>query len=104
MSWIILVVAGLLEVAWAYGLKQSSGLTRPFVALASLAAVIGSLGLLALSLRSLPLGTAYAVWTAIGTVGTAAVGMLVLKEPVSIARLLFLAMIVGGGLGLKLGS
>jgi quaternary ammonium compound-resistance protein SugE len=102
MSWIFLVFAGLLEVAWAVGLKYTAGFTRLVPSGFTLLAMLGSIGLLGLALRHLPLGTAYAVWTGIGTVGTAAFGMIVLGEPAGAARLLCIALIVAGILGLKL--
>lgn len=102
MSWFILVLAGLLEVGWAIGLKYSAGFTRLLPSALTLAAMLGSIVLLGLALRTLPLGTAYAVWTGIGTVGTAIFGMMVLGEPASAARIACIALIVGGILGLKL--
>ena len=102
MSWILLFVAGLLEVGWAVGLKYTAGFTRLIPSALTLAAMAGSVGLLGLALRSLPLGTAYAVWTGIGTVGTAVFGMIVLGEPAGAARLLCIALIVAGIFGLKL--
>jgi quaternary ammonium compound-resistance protein SugE len=102
MSWMILVVAGLLEVAWAVGLKYTAGFTRLWPSVFTLATMAGSVGMLGIALRTLPLGTAYAVWTGIGTVGTAVVGMLVLDEPAGALRLLSIALIVAGIAGLKL--
>ncbi len=102
MNWFILLVAGLLEVGWAVGLKYSAGFTRPWPSALTALAMLGSVLLLGLALRSLPLGTAYAVWTGIGTVGTALFGMLVLGEPASAARLLCIVLIVAGIAGLKL--
>jgi quaternary ammonium compound-resistance protein SugE len=102
MSWLILLVAGLLEVGWAVGLKYTEGFTRPMPTVLTLAAMAGSVGLLGLSLRELPLGTAYAVWTGIGTVGTAIMGMILLGEPAGALRLLCMALIVGGIIGLKM--
>ncbi|HEV7813500.1 MAG TPA: quaternary ammonium compound efflux SMR transporter SugE [Janthinobacterium sp.] len=102
MSWLILVLAGLLEVAWAIGLKYSAGLTRPVPAVLTLMSMTGSVVMLGLALRSLPLGTAYAIWTGIGTVGTAIFGIMVLGEPAGAARLCCIALIVAGILGLKL--
>ena len=77
MAWVILVIAGVLEIGWAIGLKHSEGLTRPWPSVATIAAMIASMWLLAIAVRSLPVGTAYAVWTGIGTVGTVIVGILV---------------------------
>jgi quaternary ammonium compound-resistance protein SugE len=102
MSWAYLVVAGLLEVAWAVGLKYTAGFTRLWPSVFTLTAMAGSVGLLGLALRALPLGTAYAVWTGIGTVGTAVFGMVMLGEPAGALRLLSIALIVAGIAGLKL--
>jgi quaternary ammonium compound-resistance protein SugE len=102
MSWLYLLLAGLFEVGWAVGLKYTEGFTRPLPTLATLAAMAVSLGLLGLALRSLPLGTAYAVWTGIGTVGTVLFGILVLGEMATAARLGCIALIVAGIAGLKL--
>ena len=101
MAWAILFVAGLLEVGWAVGLKYTEGFTRPWPTVLTGLALVGSMGLLGLALRTLPLGTAYAVWTGIGTVGTAIVGMVVLREPATAARLVCIALIVSGIVGLK---
>ena len=101
MSWICLVVAGLLEVGWAVGLKYTAGFTRLIPSLFTLLAMLGSVGMLGLALRDLPLGTAYAVWTGIGTVGTAAAGMLLLGEPAGAMRLGAIGLIVVGIIGLK---
>jgi quaternary ammonium compound-resistance protein SugE len=102
MSWVFLFFAGLLEVAWAMGLKQSAGFTRLWPSVFTAASMAGSMALLGLALRELPLGTAYAVWTGIGIVGTAIVGMLWLDEPAGALRLASIALIVGGIIGLKL--
>jgi quaternary ammonium compound-resistance protein SugE len=102
MPWVILVVAGLLEVGWAIGLKVSGGLTRPWPAIATIAAMVLSMWLLAVAVRSLPIGTAYAVWTGIGTVGTALVGIAILGEPATLVRLACIALIIAGIAGLKL--
>ncbi|QJE02696.1 quaternary ammonium compound efflux SMR transporter SugE [Massilia forsythiae] len=102
MNWIYLIIAGLLEVAWAVGLKHTAGFTRLWPSVFTLATMAGSVGMLGLALRALPLGTAYAVWTGIGTVGTALFGMLVLGEPGGAARLLSIGLIVAGIAGLKL--
>ncbi|MBA5690622.1 quaternary ammonium compound efflux SMR transporter SugE [Rugamonas apoptosis] len=104
MTWLILILAGLLEVAWAVGLKYTAGFTRPVPSVLTLLAMAGSVGLLGLALRNLPLGTAYAIWTGIGTVGTVIFGIIVLGEPASVARLVCIAMIVAGILGLKLAT
>lgn len=102
MSWIYLVVAGLLEVAWAVGLKYTEGFTRPVASVLTLLAMAASVGMLGLALRHLPLGTAYAVWTGIGTVGTALLGVALFGEPATVARLACIGLIVAGILGLKL--
>jgi quaternary ammonium compound-resistance protein SugE len=104
MTWIILILAGLLEVAWAVGLKYTEGFSKLVPTVLTLGAMAGSVGLLGLALRTLPLGTAYAIWTGIGTVGTVIFGIVVLNEPASIVRLGCIAMIVGGILGLKLAT
>ncbi|WP_426194907.1 quaternary ammonium compound efflux SMR transporter SugE [Massilia sp. DWR3-1-1] len=102
MSWMLLVLAGLLEVVWAVGLKYTEGFTRLWPSLLTLAAMAASVGLLGLALRNLPLGTAYAVWTGIGTVGTAIVGMVLLGEPAGALRLLSIGLIIAGIAGLKM--
>ncbi len=102
MSWLYLVIAGLLEVAWAVGLKYTAGFTRLWPSVFTLATMAGSVGMLGVALRALPLGTAYAVWTGIGTVGTAVFGMLMLGEPAGALRLLSIGLIVAGIIGLKL--
>ena len=101
MSWIVLFVAGLFEIAWAVGLKQSDGFTRLLPTIATVAAMIISLALLGVALRSLPLGTAYAVWTAIGTVGTALYGIWWLLESADPLRLACIGLIAVGVVGLK---
>jgi len=104
MPWVILVMAGLLEIGWAAGLKLSDGLTRPWPTAATIAAMVASMWLLAIAVRSLPVGTAYAVWTGIGTVGTALVGIAVLGEPATLVRLACIGLIVAGIAGLKIVS
>lgn len=101
-AWAILVVAGILEIGWAVGLKYTDGFTRPGPTVATLVAMIGSMGLLGLAVRTLPIGTAYAVWTGIGTVGTAVVGIALLGESAAPVRLACIALIVSGIAGLKL--
>jgi quaternary ammonium compound-resistance protein SugE len=103
-GWLALLAAGLFEVAWAFGLKYSDGLTRFWPTAATLAAIALSFGLMALALKSLPFGTAYAVWTGIGAVGSIIVGMLVYSEPADPVRILCLTLIVAGMVGLKLNS
>ncbi|HET6341319.1 MAG TPA: quaternary ammonium compound efflux SMR transporter SugE [Gemmatimonadota bacterium] len=102
MAWVILIVAGLFEVGWAVGLKYTHGFTRLWPSLWTVAAMIVSLGLLGLALRSLPLGTAYAVWTGVGAVGTVILGILLFGEPTDALRLGSIALIVAGIVGLKL--
>ncbi len=102
MSWIWLLLAGLLEVVWAVGLKYSQGFTRVWPSTLTLAAMAGSVFLLALAVKTLPLGTAYAVWTGIGAVGTVVFGMIVLGDPATAGRIVCLAMIIGGIAGLKM--
>jgi quaternary ammonium compound-resistance protein SugE len=103
-AWILLIVAGLLEVVWAVGLKFTHGFTRLFPSAVTLTAMGLSIFLLARALRTIPVGTGYAVWTGIGAVGTALFGIWLLDEPRSAARLLAIAAIVGGIVGLKLAS
>ncbi len=102
MAWITLFFAGLFEVGWAIGLKYTDGFTRLLPTLATVLSMVVSLGLLGLALKTLPVGTAYAVWTGIGTVGTAAFGILLLGEPAGAMRLGCIALIVAGIIGLKL--
>lgn len=102
MQWLYLALAGGLEIVWAVSLKSSSGLTRPLPSVLSVVAMLGSFYLLALAVRNMPLGTAYAVWTGIGAVGTAAAGILLLGEPAAPGRIACLALIAAGILGLKL--
>lgn len=102
MNWIWLCIAGILEIFWAVGMKYSHGFTRLVPSLLTVAAMLASLGCLALAMRTLPLGTAYAVWTGIGTVGTVIVGMIFFGESTAILRILCLLLIVSGIVGLKL--
>lgn len=102
MAWIILFVAGLFEIGWAVGLKFTEGFTRPVPTVLTGVSLVASMGLLGWAVKSLPLGTAYAVWTGVGAVGTAIVGILLFKEPATAGRLACLALIVSGILGLKL--
>jgi quaternary ammonium compound-resistance protein SugE len=102
MAWIILCDAGLFEIGWAVGLKYTEGFTRPVPTVLTAVSLVASMGLLGWAVKSLPLGTAYAVWTGVGAVGTAIVGMLLFKEPATAGRLVCLALIVSGILGLKL--
>jgi len=104
MAWIFLVVAGLLEVVWAFTMKLSEGFTRPGYTSITLVAMIASFGLLSVAMKSLPLGTAYTIWTGIGAVGAFAVGILVLGEAASPMRILAAVLIVGGLVLMKLSS
>jgi quaternary ammonium compound-resistance protein SugE len=104
MSWIILVLAGLFEVGWAIGLKYTDGFTRLWPTVGTLAAMGISLGLLGIAMKSLPVGTAYAVWVGVGAVGTAILGIVLLGEPANAGRLVSLGLIVAGIVGLKLAS
>ena len=102
MAWIILVIAGLFEIGWAIGLKYTEGFTRLWPTVGTVVAMVVSVVLLGLAMRSLPVGTAYAVWTGIGAVGTAALGMVLIGEAATVGRLVSLALIVAGIVGLKL--
>ena len=104
MAWIILVVAGLFEVAWSFALKLSQGFTQPAASVATIVLMLASFLLLAYAMKSLPLGTAYAVWTGIGAVGAALAGIVFLGEAASAQRLFFIALIVAGIVGLKFSS
>lgn len=104
MAWVYLIVAGLLEVVWAVGLKYSEGFSKLTPSIITVAGMIASFWLLALALRALPLGTAYAIWTGIGTIGTVIFGILVFREPVEIVRLTCIALIVAGVVGLRVVS
>lgn len=104
MSWFYLVIAGLLEIVWAIGLKYSEGFTRLVPSAITVVAMIASVGFLGLALRTIPVGTGYAVWTGIGAVGTAILGIVLLAEPATAARLLCIGVIVAGIVGLKLVS
>ncbi|MFB6122120.1 MAG: quaternary ammonium compound efflux SMR transporter SugE [Haloferacaceae archaeon] len=100
MSWYLLVVAGLFEIGWAIGLEYSEGLSKPLPTLGTVVALAVSMVLLAQAVKSLPVGTAYAVWTGIGAVGTAILGIVLFDEPASLARLAFIGVIVVGIVGL----
>ncbi|MDP3409228.1 quaternary ammonium compound efflux SMR transporter SugE [Bosea sp. (in: a-proteobacteria)] len=102
MAWFYLFIAGLFEIGWAIGLKYTQGFTRLVPTALTLASMAVSLGMLGLALKTLPVGTAYAVWTGIGTVGTAALGMILLGEPATALRLACIGLIVAGIVGLKL--
>jgi quaternary ammonium compound-resistance protein SugE len=102
MAWIYLFIAGLFEIVWAIGLKYTEGFTRLAPSALTVAAMTASVVMLGLALRALPVGTAYAVWTGIGTVGTAILGIYLFDEPVTALRVGCIAMIAGGIIGLKL--
>ena len=102
MAWVLLFVAGLFEIGWAIGLKYTDGFTRPWPTAWTVVAMIASVVLLALAVRTLPIGTAYAVWTGIGAAGTVILGIVLFAEPATLLRLFFVALIVAGIAGLKL--
>ncbi len=101
MAWLWLLLASVFEVGWAVGLKLSEGFTRGWVSVATVASMIASLLLLSLAVRTLPLGTAYAIWTGVGAVGAVTMGIAVFGEPASVPRLLCVGLIVAGVVGLK---
>jgi quaternary ammonium compound-resistance protein SugE len=101
VAWLLLLVAGALEIVWVVGLKLTDGFTRPWPSVVTIAAMVVSIALLAQIVRVLPVGTAYAVWTGIGAAGTALVGMAIFGEPRDVLRLVCITMIVAGTLGLK---
>ena len=102
MAWVVLLIAGLFEVGWAIGLKYTEGFTRVWPTIGTVAAMVASVGLLGLAMRSLPVGTAYAVWTGIGAVGTVTLGILLFSEPATAGRLACVGLILAGIVGLKL--
>jgi quaternary ammonium compound-resistance protein SugE len=102
MAWFMLFVAGLMEIAWAIGLKYTEGFTRLVPSVLTLSSMAASMALLGLALKTLPIGTAYAVWTGIGAVGTALLGIWLFGEPATAMRLLCIGLIVSGIVGLKL--
>ena len=104
MAWVYLVIAGLFEMGWAIGLKYTEGFTRIVPTTLTVAAMVISVALLGLALRDLPVGTGYAVWTGIGTVGTALLGMYLFGDPATVARLACIGLIVAGIVGLKVVS
>jgi quaternary ammonium compound-resistance protein SugE len=104
MPWLVLVLAGLFEIGWAIGLKYTDGFTKLWPTLGTVASMIVSLGLLGLAMKSLPVGTANAVWVGVGAVGTAILGIVLLGEPANAGRMVSLALIVAGIVGLKLAS
>jgi len=104
MAWLILFIAGIFEVAWAIGLKYSEGFTKLWPSVFTVVSVLISMGLLAISLKNLPVGTAYAVWTGIGAVGTAILGIILFGESKELIRIFFILLIVAGIIGLKIFS
>ena len=104
MAWTVLILAGLLEIGWAIGLKYTDGFTRWLPSALTIVAMAGSMWLLAIALRSIPIGTAYAVWTGIGAVGTAALGIILFAEPATAVRLISIGLILAGIAGLKLAA
>ncbi len=104
MHWLILFVAGLFEIGWAVGLKYTEGFTRLWPSVGTVLSMVISMGLLAMALKSIPVGTAYAIWVGVGAVGTATVGILLLGESASLMRLFSLFLIVAGIVGLKLAT
>jgi len=104
MDWLILFVAGLFEIGWAVGLKYTEGFTRLWPSVGTVLSMVISMGLLAMALKSIPVGTAYAIWVGVGAVGTATVGILLLGESASLMRLFSLFLIVAGIVGLKLAT
>ena len=102
MAWLLLLIAGLLEVGWAVGLKYTEGFTRLVPSVLTLISMAASVGMLGLTLKTLPIGTAYAVWTGIGAVGTAILGIALFGDPAGVARLACIGLIVAGIVGLKL--
>ena len=104
MSWIILVIAGLFEIGWAIGLKYTEGFTRLWPTVGTVASMLISVGLLGVAMRDLPVGTAYAVWTGIGAVGTVILGIVLMGAPSNAPRLVCVGLILAGIIGLKLTS
>lgn len=102
MPWVLLVIAGLLEVCWAIGLKYTEGFTRPLPSILTASAIVASMGLLSIAARSLPIGTAYAVWVGIGALGAAILGIVLFRETVTPMRVVFLGMLLVSIIGLKL--
>lgn len=104
MNWLILLLAGLFEIAWAIGLKYTEGFTRLWPTVGTVAAMIISLGMLGIAMRTIPVGTAYAVWTGVGTIGAVILGIVLFNEPATTARLLCVGLILAGIIGLKLAA
>lgn len=104
MAWIVLVIAGLFEVGWAIGLKYTEGFTRLWPTVGTVGAMAVSLYLLGIAMKTLPVGTAYSVWVGVGSVGTVILGVVLLGEPANNARIISVALIIAGIIGLKLGT
>ena len=104
MAWLFLLVAGLCEIAWAIGLKYTEGFSRLLPTIGTVAAMAASIGCLSIALKSLPVGTAYAVWTGIGTIGTTVAGIYLFNEPATLLRLACIGLILSGIIGLKITS
>ena len=104
MSWVILFFAGLFEVGWAVGLKYTDGFSKPMPTALTIAAMAVSLGLLGLAMKELPLGTAYAIWTGVGAVGTVIAGIILFGESMALFRLASVALIIAGWIGLKISA
>lgn len=104
MSWIVIVIAGMLEIVWAVGLKYTNGFTRLWPTAGTVLAMVASVWLLAVAMKSLPVGTAYAIWVGIGAVGTAIAGIILFGESANIGRILSLILIIAGIVGLKLST
>jgi quaternary ammonium compound-resistance protein SugE len=104
MSWVILVLAGMFEVGWAIGLKYTEGFTRFWPTVWTILSMIISLGLLGIAMKSLPVGTAYSIWVGVGAVGTVILGIVLLGEPANTARIISVALIIAGIIGLKLAT
>lgn len=104
MAWVYLTIAGLFEIGWAIGLKYSDGFSKPLPSFLTVGAMLVSVWLLALAMRTIPVGTAYAIWTGIGAIGVAVLGMLLFGESREILRIVFLFLIIAGIVGLKLVS
>lgn len=102
MAWVILVLAGLFEVGWAIGLKYTEGFTRLWPTLWTVLAIVSSLWLLAIAMKSLPIGTAYSVWVGVGVVGTVILGIVLFEEPINAARFISIMLIIIGIIGLKM--
>ncbi len=102
MAWLILIIAGILEAAWAVGLKYTDGFTKPLPSILTIAGIVVSLFMLSIAARTLPIGTAYAVWVGIGAAGAATLGILLLGEPAHPSRLFFLALLLISIIGLKI--